>query len=124
MDWEVHAPAFKRLLLRIGQEYRHPPLYITENGASFVDELGQDGKVHDPRRVSYLREHLGAVRAAMSEGVDVRGYFVWSLLDNFEWARGYSKRFGIVYVDYPTQRRIVKDSGEWYAEAIARNQVE
>ncbi|HYP20444.1 MAG TPA: GH1 family beta-glucosidase [Chloroflexia bacterium] len=124
MDWEVHAPAFKRLLLRIGREYRHPPLYITENGASFVDELGQDGKVQDPRRVSYLREHLGAVREAMSEGVDIRGYFVWSLLDNFEWAKGYSKRFGIVYVDYPTQRRIVKDSGEWYAQAIARNQVE
>ncbi|MEA2574685.1 MAG: beta-glucosidase, partial [Chloroflexia bacterium] len=123
MDWEVHAPAFKRLLLRLAHEYRLPPLYITENGASFVDELGEDGKVHDPRRISYLREHLGAVREAMHEGVDMRGYFVWSLLDNFEWARGYSKRFGIVYVDYPTQRRIVKDSGEWYAQAIAQNAI-
>ncbi|MDQ5823191.1 MAG: GH1 family beta-glucosidase [Chloroflexota bacterium] len=121
MDWEVHAPAFKRLLLRLNREYRLPPLYITENGAAFVDEPGNDGKVHDPRRVSYLREHLGAVREAMHEGVDMRGYFVWSLLDNFEWAEGYSKRFGIVYVDYPTQRRIVKDSGEWYAQAIAHN---
>ncbi|MDQ3707320.1 MAG: GH1 family beta-glucosidase [Chloroflexota bacterium] len=121
MDWEVHAPAFKRLLLRLNREYRLPPLYITENGAAFVDEPGADGKVHDPRRVSYLREHLGAVREAMHEGVDMRGYFVWSLLDNFEWAEGYSKRFGIVYVDYPTQRRIVKDSGEWYAQAIAHN---
>ncbi|HEY0068472.1 MAG TPA: GH1 family beta-glucosidase [Chloroflexia bacterium] len=121
MDWEVHAPAFKRLLLRLAREYRLPPLYITENGASFVDEVGQDGKVHDPRRVSYLTEHLGAVREAMAEGMDIRGYFVWSLLDNFEWAKGYSKRFGIVYVDYPTQRRIVKDSGQWYAQAIANN---
>jgi beta-glucosidase len=121
MDWEVHAPAFKRLLLRLNREYRLPPLYITENGAAFVDEPGTDGKVHDPRRVSYLQEHLGAVRDAMHEGVDMRGYFVWSLLDNFEWAEGYSKRFGVVYVDYPTQRRIVKDSGEWYAQTIAQN---
>lgn len=123
MDWEVHAPAFKRLLLRLAREYRLPPLYITENGAAFADEVGHDGKVRDPRRVNYLREHLGAVRDAMREGVDIRGYFAWSLLDNFEWARGYSKRFGIVYVDYPTQRRIVKDSGEWYAQAIAQNAI-
>ncbi len=121
MDWEVHAPAFTRLLLRLHRDYRLPPLYITENGAAFVDEVGSDGKVHDPRRVNYLQEHLGAVREAMQEGVDIRGYFVWSLLDNFEWAEGYAKRFGVVYIDYPTQRRIVKDSGEWYSQAIAHN---
>ena len=124
MDWEVHAPAFKRLLLRLAHEYHLPPIYITENGAAFVDEVGSDGGVHDPRRVNYLREHLTALREAMTEGVDVRGYFVWSLLDNFEWAKGYSKRFGITYLDYPTQQRIVKDSGEWYSRVIAQNGVE
>jgi beta-glucosidase len=124
MDWEVYAPAFKDLLVRLAREYRLPPLYITENGAAFTDEAGSDGRVHDPRRVNYLREHLTAVRQAMAEGADVRGYFVWSLLDNFEWAKGYSKRFGVVYVDYPTQQRIIKDSGEWYSRVIARNTVE
>jgi beta-glucosidase len=124
MDWEVHAPAFKRLLLRLAREYQIPPIYITENGAAFTDEISPDGKIHDPRRQSYLREHLGAVSEAMAEGVNVRGYFVWSLLDNFEWGEGYSKRFGIVYVDYPTQKRIVKDSGEWYSNVIAQNRIE
>jgi beta-glucosidase len=121
MDWEVHAPAFTRLLTRIAREYRVPPIYITENGAAFPDEISSDGKVHDPRRLNYLQEHLTAVSQAMSEGVDIKGYFVWSLLDNFEWARGYSKRFGITYIDYPTQRRILKDSGEWYAQVAANN---
>ncbi len=124
MDWEVHAPAFKRLLLRLTNEYNLPPIYITENGSAFVDEVSGDGEVHDERRLSYLREHLGAVREAMSEGADIRGYFAWSLLDNFEWAKGYSKRFGLVYVDYPTQQRIIKDSGKWYTQAIARNGIE
>ena len=123
MDWEVHAPAFKRLLLRLTNEYHLPPIYITENGAAFADEVSRDGQVHDERRVNYLREHLGAVREAMSDGADIRGYFAWSLLDNFEWAKGYSKRFGIVYVDYPTQRRIIKDSGKWYAQVIAQNRL-
>jgi beta-glucosidase len=124
MDWEVHAPAFKRLLLRLAREYHLPPIYITENGAAFVDELNSDGRVHDPRRLSYLREHLTSVREAMAEGADIRGYFVWSLLDNFEWAMGYSKRFGITYVDYPTQQRTLKDSGEWYSQVIAQGRVE
>src|SRR5204863_1672892 len=122
-DWEVHAPAFKDLLLRLTRDYKLPPIYITENGAAFTDEVSADGHVHDPRRENYLREHIAAVREAMSEGANVRGYFVWSLLDNFEWAKGYSKRFGIIYVDYSTQKRIVKDSGEWYSRAIAQNSV-
>jgi beta-glucosidase len=124
MDWEVHAPAFKRLLLRLSSEYRLPPIYITENGAAFADEVGEDGEVHDERRLNYIREHLDAVHGAISEGADIRGYFAWSLLDNFEWAKGYSKRFGLVYVDYPTQQRIIKDSGKWYARAIAQNRIE
>ncbi len=122
--WEVYASALRTLLLRLTREYRLPPLYITENGAAFSDEVSAGERVHDPRRVNYLCEHLKELRAAMEQGVDVRGYFLWSLMDNFEWAHGFSKRFGIVYVDYATQKRIVKDSGEWYARVIARNGVE
>lgn len=124
MGWEVCAPALRRLLVKINNEYRLPPIYITENGASFKDEVGADGKVHDPRRLDYLKNHFLQTRLAMQDGVDVRGYFVWSLLDNFEWGHGYTKRFGIVRVDYDTQKRTVKDSGEWYAEVIRMNFVE
>lgn len=121
MGWEVHAPGLYRLLTKLQREYPAVPLYITENGAAFQDEISADGGVHDPRRVNYLREHLAACQQAISAGVDLRGYFVWSLLDNFEWARGYSKRFGITYVDYATQQRIPKDSFHFYREVIARN---
>ena len=124
MGWEVHAPGLRRLLNTLHQRYPAMPLYIIENGAAFEDVVSEDGVVHDPRRESYLREHIGAVREAIQDGVDVRGYFAWSLLDNFEWALGYSKRFGLIYVDYATQRRIVKDSGLWYAQVIARNGIE
>lgn len=118
MPWEVHAPALRRLLVRMNKDYDLPPVYITENGAAFPDFVSPDGMVHDPRRVSYIRTHLEQCRLAMEDGVDLRGYFVWSLLDNFEWAYGYSKRFGIVYVDYPVQERIIKDSGRWYSQMI------
>lgn len=121
MGWEVHAPALGRLLRRLQRTYRLPPIYITENGAAFRDEVSADGRVHDPRRINYVREHLRELHSAIQEGVDVRGYFVWSLLDNFEWAFGFSKRFGIVYVDFATQQRLIKDSGEWYANVIAQN---
>ncbi len=123
MGWEVCAPALRRLLNRINNDYRLPPIYITENGAAFKDEVGADGKIHDLRRLDYIKNHLIQVHLAVQDGVDVRGYFVWSLLDNFEWAHGYTKRFGIVHVDYATQKRTVKDSGEWYAEVIAKNEV-
>ncbi len=123
MGWEIHAPALRRLLVRLKQEYPIPPLYITENGAAFPDQVSPDGRVHDPRRIAYLHDHLVQARLAIDDGVDLRGYFAWSLLDNFEWAYGYSKRFGLVYVDYATQQRIVKDSGEWYARVIAANDV-
>ena len=121
MGWEVHAPGLHRLLNTLHQRYPATPLYIIENGAAFPDEISPDGLVHDPRRVNYLRDHIGAVHAALQDGVDVRGYFAWSLLDNFEWAQGYSKRFGLIYVDYPTQRRVIKDSGHWYAQVVAQN---
>jgi beta-glucosidase len=113
MGWPVVPEAFGELLTRVHQEYRPAALYVTENGCAFGDEPVA-GAVHDPRRTAYLAGHIGAVADAIGRGAPVRGYFVWSLLDNFEWAHGYSKRFGIVYVDYPTQARIVKDSGRWY----------
>ena len=124
MGWEVHAPGLRRLLNRIHRDYRLPPVYITENGAAFQDAVTPDGKVHDPRRLDYLRQHFIQTRLAMQDGVDVRGYFVWSLLDNFEWGHGYTKRFGLVRVDFDTQERIIKDSGEWYSRVIAANAVE
>ena len=123
MDWEVCAPSLRRLLVRLYQDYKLPPLYITENGSAFQDEVSADGKIHDPRRLDYLKQHLIQTRLSMLDGVDVRGYFAWSLLDNFEWAHGYTKRFGLVHVDYTTQKRTIKDSGEWYAQVIRKNEV-
>ncbi|MGE5463607.1 MAG: glycoside hydrolase family 1 protein, partial [Syntrophothermus sp.] len=123
MGWEVHPPALRRLLNRIHRDYRLPPLYITENGAAFHDEVDPDGKVDDPRRLEYLKNHFIQTRLAMQDGVDVRGYFVWSLLDNFEWGHGFTKRFGIIRVDYETLQRTVKESGNWYTEVIRSNQV-
>jgi len=94
-------------------------MYVTENGASFADKM-VDGKVHDADRTDYLSRHIGAVAQAMSQGVNMAGYMVWSLLDNFEWASGYEKRFGIVHVDYRTQERTLKDSALWYRDFLAR----
>lgn len=119
MGWEVHPQGLHTLLLRLARDYPTlPPLYITENGAAYDDEVAPDGAVHDVERTEYLRAHIAAVSAALRDGVDVRGYFVWSFLDNFEWAWGYEKRFGIVRVDYDTQLRTVKDSGFTYAGII------
>ena len=120
MDWEVHPEGLRTLLVRLGEEYPDlPPLYVTENGAAYDDTLAADGAVHDTDRVAYVRAHVGAVANAIADGADVRGYFVWSFLDNFEWAWGYDKRFGIVRVDYETQERTIKDSGHDYAAIIA-----
>ncbi|MBI4758841.1 MAG: family 1 glycosylhydrolase, partial [Chloroflexi bacterium] len=119
MNWEIYPDGLFELLLRLSHDYHFPAIYITENGAAFDDTLLADGQVHDPERTSFLHAHLAAAPRALAVGTPLAGYFVWSLLDNFEWAHGYSKRFGLVYVDYPTQRRIVKDSGHWYAALIA-----
>jgi beta-glucosidase len=119
MDWPVVPGALTELLLRIKRDYGDLPLLITENGAAFTDRL-DGGAVDDERRLEYLRAHIAAVERAREQAVDVRGYYVWSLLDNFEWEWGYGKRFGIVYVDYPTQRRIPKRSALWYRDMIAR----
>ena len=105
--------------MRLRNEYPAVPLFVTENGAAYDDHPDGDLYVADADRVAYLDSHLRATHRAIAAGVPVHGYFVWSLLDNFEWAFGYSKRFGIVYVDYPTQRRIPKDSARWY-QALLR----
>ena len=124
MGWEVHPPSLGNLLHRIYQEYQLPPIYITENGAAFDDEVAPDGSIRDERRIEYIRQHLIEIHSVIKQGVDVRGYFVWSLLDNFEWLHGYAKRFGIVRVDYETLERTIKDSGHWYGQVIAANAVE
>jgi len=121
MGWEVYPQGLYELLMRLRDDYRPPAIYITENGAAFPDEATPDGRVFDPRRIAYLDGHLRQVHRAIREGVPLKGYFVWSLLDNFEWSHGYSKRFGLVYVFYPTQQRIVKESGYWYRRVIERN---
>lgn len=117
MGWEVSPRDFTGLLMRLHRDYRLPPLYITENGAAYEDRL-VGGEVEDEPRRAYLESHLHAVAEALDQGVDVRGYFVWSLLDNFEWASGYSKRFGIVHVDYSTMERTPKRSALWYAQLL------
>ena len=118
--WEVFPEALSKVLLWVTERYGKIPIYITENGAAFYDPPHAiDGKIEDPLRVEYLRQHLRAAHDAMTQGVDLRGYFAWSLLDNYEWSLGYSKRFGIVHVDYSTQQRTIKASGRYYSSVIA-----
>ncbi|HEX9338867.1 MAG TPA: family 1 glycosylhydrolase, partial [Pseudonocardiaceae bacterium] len=120
MGWEIVPQGMKQMLLRLTRDYPGVPLMITENGAAFEDKPDADGYVADDDRTEYLAEHLRAVASAISEGADVRGYFAWSLLDNFEWAYGYDKRFGIVRVDYETLERTPKQSALWYRDTIRR----
>ncbi|WP_433241906.1 GH1 family beta-glucosidase [Streptosporangium sp. CA-135522] len=120
MGWPVQPFGLTDLLLRLSRDYPGTPLVITENGAAF-DDVVEDGRIDDAGRLSYLDGHLRAAHAAIEGGADLRGYLVWSLLDNFEWAEGYAKRFGIVHVDYTTQNRIPKDSALWYREVVRRN---
>ena len=119
MGWEVYPEGLTQLLLRLHRDYPVPPMYVTENGGAFRDQL-TDGKIHDTDRARYIAQHIAAVGEAMRQGVHMEGYMVWSLLDNFEWASGYEKRFGIVHVDYPTQRRTLKDSALWYRGFLQR----
>ena len=119
MGWAVNPAGLTHLLERITAEYGQIPFYITENGAAYEDSVAPDGAVHDAQRTSYIKGHLTAIAEMIRDGMDIRGYFVWSLLDNFEWSFGYQRRFGVVWVDYETYERTVKDSGLWYAE-VAR----
>ncbi len=124
MNWLVEPGSIRELLTRVVAPVTGPlPLYITENGSAWYDYVTADGKVHDPERIAYLRGHLEALHAAIADGVPLKGYFAWSLVDNFEWAEGYAKRFGLAFVDFGTQQRILKDSGEFFASVIARNAV-
>ena len=119
MGWPIDPTGMEELLLRLHRDHPRTPLMITENGAAFDDVVEADGRVRDERRIAYLRDHIAAVERACEAGVDVRGYFAWSLLDNFEWAYGYSKRFGLLHVDYATGERTWKDSAHWYRDTIA-----
>ena len=119
MGWPIDATGLTELLGRLHRDHPDMPIIITENGAAFDDKVESDGRVHDDARIGFLRDHIAAVGAAIADGVDVRGYFAWSLLDNFEWSYGYSKRFGLIYVDYETQERTWKDSAYWYRDVIA-----
>lgn len=124
MGWEIWPQGIYEILARVQKEYDPPEMYVTENGIVLADALDPQGKVQDDRRIQYTREYLLQVHGAMREGAKVRGYFHWSLMDNFEWAYGYSKRFGLVYVDFATQQRTVKKSGLWYRDVMSRNAVE
>jgi beta-glucosidase len=119
MGWEVVPDRLESVLLRLRRDYGDVPIYVTENGAAYDDGVGPDGRIDDPLRVDFLRRHVDAVAAACEAGVDVRGYFVWSLMDNFEWHLGYSVRFGLVHVDFDTQVRTPKASASWYRALIA-----
>jgi beta-glucosidase len=121
MGWEIYAQGLADLIHRLHDEYGSRAIYITENGAAFDDKVSEDGSIQDADRIAYLEEHLRAVAGAVEAGAPVKGYFAWSLLDNFEWANGLDKRFGLVRVDYDTQVRTIKASGHFYADLIARH---
>ena len=119
MGWEIFPDGLANILTRIHREYTPKALIVTESGAAFDDRRDSNGDIHDQQRIDYLQEHIQTVAQVIRQGVHIKGYVVWSFLDNFEWSEGYRKRFGLVYVDYTTQRRIVKDSGRWYANFVA-----
>jgi beta-glucosidase len=121
MGWEVYPEGLTELLVRLHRDYPVPPMIVTENGAAFHDTL-ESGAVHDTQRRDYIARHIGAVAEALRLGVPMAGYMVWSLLDNFEWASGYAKRFGIIHVDYASQHRTLKDSALWYQAFMQRQQ--
>jgi beta-glucosidase len=121
MGWEVYANGLYDLLVRVSAEYGPSAIYITENGAAYGHAPDASGSVHDLPRTRYLHDHLDACLRAVRDGVPLAGYFVWSLLDNYEWAEGYKKRFGVIWVDYETQQRIPKGSAHWYRGVAAQN---
>lgn len=124
MGWPIVPEAFTDLLLAVHRDYPEIPMVVTENGAAFDDVLSADGQVHDSDRIDYVRRHLRAVHAAIEGGADIRGYYLWSFMDNFEWAWGYAKRFGMVHVDYDSLVRTPKDSAWWFRDVIKNNAVE
>jgi beta-glucosidase len=123
IGWEVWPPAIYDLLMRITRDYNRPVIEITESGCSYNDSPDHDGMVHDTRRIEYHKAYLANVARAIHDGADVRGYHAWTLMDNFEWAEGYGQRFGLVHVDFVTQKRTIKQSGKWYAEVATKNAI-
>lgn len=123
MEWEIFPDGLYNLILKFHKEYGNIPIFITENGAAFDDEVSTDGKIHDDKRIKYLREHLIRVGKLIEKVIDIRGYYVWSLIDTMEWTFGYTKRFGLIYVDYTTQKRIPKDSALWYRDLIRNREL-
>lgn len=121
MGWGINPEGIHDILVRLNKDYGDVPIYITENGAAFRDLMDSNGEVPDDNRIEYLRRYLGAVHQAIADSVPVKGYFLWSFMDNFEWAHGYTKRFGMVHVDYETKKRTVKKSGYWYRDVIGAN---
>ncbi|GAB4502828.1 MAG: GH1 family beta-glucosidase [Anaerolineales bacterium] len=124
MDWEVYPQGLYNLLGRLHFDYNFPAYYVTENGAAFPDQVDASGQVNDAARTRYLQRHAEMLHKALQAEIPLRGYFVWSLMDNFEWDKGYAMRFGITYIDYATQRRIIKQSGYWYQQLIRANAIE
>jgi beta-glucosidase len=124
MGWEIVPSALTTFLKRIHDDYGATDIRVTENGASYSDGPGPDGRIRDRRRIDFLWSHLSAVADAIDEGVPVTGYFVWSILDNFEWTLGYSQRFGLIWVDHETGERIPKDSLSWYGVVAAAHAID
>ena len=122
-EWEVSPEGLYRVLVRVSEDYGRPVLYVTENGTPLPDVIGADGACHDTARVQYLARHAAGIWQSIQDGADVRGYFVWSIMDNFEWNLGYSKRFGLIHVDFDSLKRTVKDSGRWMARVTRENAV-
>ena len=123
MGWEVYPEGLYEILGRIHFDYKYPKIYITENGAAYPDTVNEQKQVDDPLRIAYIMGHLKSVSKAIEAGVPVKGYFAWSLMDNFEWSFGYTKRFGLIYVDFETQKRILKSSAKWYRSVVQSNEV-
>jgi beta-glucosidase len=121
MGWEIHPEGLTGVLSRLYFDYKPLKMYVTENGASYSTPPDENKRVKDELRIDYYRTHIAAVHRAIEAGVPMAGYFAWSLMDNFEWARGYAQRFGLVWVDFNTQERIIKDSGKWYKGVIKKN---
>ncbi len=122
-NWEVWPAAIYQMIMRVTKDYGRPPIYVTENGCSYSDGPGADGRVHDDKRIEFLNGYIGQVGRALAEGADVRGYYCWTLIDNFEWAMGFSQRFGIVHVDFDSLKRTVKDSGYWMRDLITAGEI-
>jgi beta-glucosidase len=120
MGWELYPEGLYEILERVNREYHPKQLMVTENGASYADGPDETGKVHDHRRIDYLQTHIEAVWKAFRTGIPVTGYLQWSLMDNFEWSKGYSQRFGVIHVDFETQKRTIKDSAYWFSDYIKK----